>query len=312
MKKVFITRRLPGIAKETLLPFFEVEENKKNEPLSSEYLKEIVSRYEGILSTIPDKFTKQVLENAKGLKVISNYAVGLDNIDLEFAKTKGIAVFNTPDVVTESTADLTFALLLALIRKIPQARQFVKDDKWRSWDPELFLGEELNGKILGIMGYGRIGKAVAKRALGFGLKVMFYNRPAPDEGSLLAKPVELEELLKNSDYISVHLPLTDETRGIINLDMFRKMAKKPVILNIARGPIVDTNGLIDALKQGLIRGAALDVVDPEPISGRHPLCGLENCLIVPHIGTATSECRYNMAKLAAQNIIDCLGLQNAA
>src|SRR3989344_4382795 len=208
MKKIFITRRLPAIAKELLSNHFMVDENPENKPLTPDKILEIVNKYDGILSTVADKFTAEVLINSK-VKVISNYAVGLDNIDLISAKEKGITVYNTPNVVTNSTADLTLALLLSFIRKISSAQTFVKENKWASWDPELFLGEELAGKTLGIIGFGKIGKAVAKRAESFGLKVIYYNRSKVDSDYKL---VELDYLLENSDYVSIHIPLTPETK----------------------------------------------------------------------------------------------------
>lgn len=306
MRRIFITRRLPSVAKEMLSKHFEVDENPKNEPIPKSRLPEIVADYNGVLSTVCDKFTQEMLKKSDKLEAISNYAVGLDNIDVEFANSIGISVYNTPDIVTNSTADLTFALLLSLIRKISHAREFVRQDKWKSWDPEIFLGEELAGKKFGIIGFGRVGQAVAKRAIGFGLNVIFYDPYVEVVDPHLKSrttQVELDELLKDSDYISIHVTLTNETKEMINLNSIRMMAKKPIILNIARGAIIDTDGLVDALRNGLIRGAALDVTYPEPIPGNHSICNFENCIVVPHIGTATEECRYSMAELAAQNII---------
>lgn len=313
MKKIFITRQLPSIAKDILSKYFEIDENNKNEPFPENRLPEIVSEYNGVLSTLSEKFTKETLKKRGKLEVISNYAAGLDNIDVKFAKSIGISVYNTPDVVTNSTADLTFALLLSLIRKISPARDFVRQNKWKSWNPEIFLGEELNGKKFGIIGFGRIGRAVAKRALGFGLNVIFYDPFVSNIAPFIksqTRQVEFDELLKESDYVSIHVPLTKKTENIINSDSIKKMSKKPIILNLARGEIIETNSLVNALKEGQIRGAALDVTYPEPISGSHPLCHIQNCIIVPHIGTATKECRYNMAKLAAQNIIKHFEVNN--
>jgi glyoxylate reductase len=313
MRKIFVTRKLPRAAKELLSQYFIVDENSESAPITQEKLREVVGVYDGILSTVSDKFTSEVLQRSGTLSVISNYAVGTDNIDIDTAKQRGIMVYHTPDVVTESTADLTFALLLSLIRKIPSAHDFVKMNNWKSWDPELFLGEELHGKTFGIIGFGRIGKAVAKRAIGFGLNVIYYNHSpvytdtiSDDDIWLRSKttPVELNELLKESYYISIHVPLTDETRYMINASTIAKMEKKPVLLNISRGEVVDTKSLIIALRNKQIRGACLDVTDPEPLPGDHELCALDNCIIVPHIGTATYECRQKMAEIAAQNIID--------
>lgn len=314
MKKIFITRRLPPVAKEILKKHFIVDENPENKPLSVEELREAVEIYDGILSTISDKFTEHVLNEKTKVEVISNYAVGLDNINIPLAKEKGIAVYNTPDVVTNSTADMTFALLFSLIRKIAPAQDFVRNNQWQSWDPELFLGEELAEKTLGIIGFGKIGKAVAMRALGFGLKVIYYSRSPhyPEvnnaEGNKI-KHVPLDVLLQEADYISLHLPLTTETRHFINAVTISKMSRKPILLNLARGEIVETEALLAALKSGSLRGACLDVTSPEPLTGKHPLCHLENCIIVPHIGTATKECRYNMAKLAAENIVNYFNMK---
>lgn len=305
MLKVYITRKLPSIAKELLEKDqrFSVEENAGG-VLSREKLQSVLQNYDAVLSTIPDKIDQELLKEAK-VKVISNYAIGLDNIDVASAKEKKIAVFNTPDIVTDSTADLTLALLLSFCRKIEKSGQYVKAGHWKEWDPDLFMGEELNGKTFGILGFGRIGRAVARRAVAFGLKVIFYQRHSvelPPELSFCS-PVSLEELYQSSDYLSLHVPLTEETKGLLDFGAFQKMAKKPLIINMARGAVIKTDDLVLALQKKLLRGAALDVTDPEPISGSHPLLSFENCLIVPHIGTATKECRFLMAKCAAENIL---------
>jgi glyoxylate reductase len=304
--KILITKKIHPIAKELLKQHFLVDENDSDMYLTPESLKQAVKTHEGILCTIYDRFDAQILKEATVLRVISNLGIGVDNIDLAFAQSKGIKVYNLPDVTTQSVADLTFSILLALIRKIPQAQEFVRQDLWKAWDPTAFIGEELYGKTFGILGFGHIGKAVAKRALGFGLEVIFYNRSRVSlEGELKGlKQVEWEELLMRSDYLSLHVPLTEETRGIINLKAFEQMKKKPVLINAARGTVVDTDALIVALEKGMIRGAALDVTSPEPLSGHHPLCMFENCLIVPHIGSSTLECHREMSHRAAQNLID--------
>lgn len=295
-KTVFITRRLPGIAEEMLAKHFRVVANRKNKAITRQELGEAVSRYDAILSTVSDRFDADIIAKKKNLQAISNYAVGLNNIDVEFAKKNAVAVYNTLDVVTQSTADLTFAILLSLVRKIDEARHFVKNNKWSGWDPEIFLGEELGGKTFGIIGFGRVGQAVAKRAAGFGLRVIFCDRSK--------KGVSLRTLLRESDYISIHVPLQDDTRYLINKNSINEMKKKPIIINMARGEVVETDSLVDALKNGRLRGACLDVTDPEPIKGSHPLIAMKNCIIVPHIGTATVECRLAMAKMAAENIIN--------
>jgi len=307
MIKVFITRRLPSIAKEILNEKFEVHESNKNDPYPRDKLPEIVAIYDAVLSTVSERFNKEILGQKGKLKVISNYAVGLDNIDVSYAQSIGITVYNTPDIVTNSTADFTFAILLSLIRKISSAVVFVKQGKWKAWDPELFLGEELFDKVFGIMGFGKIGQAVARRAIAFGLNVIYYDILTKQvDPSIVScvKSADLNNLLKMSDFISIHIPLTEENRGLINNDLINKMEKKPIILNMSRGDIAVTDDLVDALKEGKIRGAGLDVTSPEPLPGNHPLCHFDNCIVMPHIGTATHECRINMAKNAAQNIIN--------
>lgn len=303
--KVYITRKLPSIAKELLeAKGFAVEENLDG-VLDRSKLISAVQTYDALLTTIPDILDQEVLKNAKA-KVISNYAIGLDNIDLAYAKQKKIAVFNTPGIVTDSTADLAMALLLSFCRRLEEAFSFVKDNAWKEWSPDLLLGDELKGKTLGVVGFGRIGQAVAKRALAFGMQVVFYQRSFINSLSFDLKgcrQVGLDELYQTADFLSLHVPLTEETRGMVDLTAFRKMQKRPLLLNLARGPVVKTADLIVALKEKLIRGAALDVTDPEPLPASHPLLQFDNCIVVPHIGTATRECRTLMAKKAAENII---------
>jgi glyoxylate reductase len=307
MRKIFITRRIPDIAKELLLKQgFAVDVHPKS-TLSRQELIALVKEYDGILSMLSDFFDEEILAQKERLQVISNYAVGLDNIDLESAKKMGIAVLHLPDIVTNSTADLTLALLLAFSRKICESRDYVRKGLWKEWKSDLFVGDELFGKTLGILGFGRIGQAVAKRALGFGMKILFSSLSKKELDEDLKKKciqVTQEELFASSDVISLHVPLTPTTRGMIDLGQLRQMKKKPLLINMARGPVIKTDDLIIALKEGMIRGAALDVTDPEPLPGSHPLCSMENCWIVPHIGTATRECRWNMAKVAAENLID--------
>lgn len=306
MKTVFITRRLPRVAEQMLSRHFKVTANKENKPISGSQLLNAVSKYDAILSTVSDKFTADVIAKKKNLEVISNYAVGLNNIDVPFARKNGIAVYNTPDVVTESAADMTFALLLSLVRKIEDARNFVRKNRWLGWNPEIFLGEELCGKTFGIIGFGRIGQAVAKRAIGFGLRVIYCDKSKKRPKNLAGgmRRVDLKTLLKKSDYISIHVPLENDTRHMVNKKIIGEMKKNPIIINMARGEIVESGALVSALRTGQVRGACLDVAEPEPIKGSDPLANMENCLVVPHIGTATVECRNAMAKLAAENIIN--------
>ena len=250
MNKVFISRRLPNIARELLSEEFKVSYNNENKPLEKKKLYDLVENYDAILSTVSDKFTKDILQCKGKLKVISNYGTGIDNIDKNFAEIKGISVYNTPDIVTNSTADLTVSIFLALIRKIIPAQKFVIENKWKHWDPEIFLGEELHGKKFGIWGFGKVGSAVAKRAKGFGLEIIFNNRSRiENSGDPSFRQVELDELFHESDYLSIHLPLNNETEGLINYEIFSKMRKKPVIINMARGEILVTQALIQALSE---------------------------------------------------------------
>ncbi len=300
MTKIYITRKMPA-AEEVLRKHFDIEVNPDDRILTRDELKKVVRDFDGVLTTLADKVDKEVLEQAKQLKAVSNCAAGLDNVDLQVAKERKIAVFNVPDATTQSTADMTFAILLSLIRKVSEAEEYVKKGLWKTWEPNLFLGEELQGKYFGIIGFGKIGKAVAERAQGFGLKVLGYARSKFDVTGV--SQVSLDELYEKSHFISLHVPLTPETKGLINKDSIKKMKQKPVIVNIARGPVIVTEDLVQALKDGTIRGAALDVTDPEPILPSHPLCHLKNCLIVPHIGSATVECRTLLARTAAENLM---------
>lgn len=303
MNKIFITRQIMPIARELLSAHFEVEENLLDQPITREELKKIVQHFDGILSMVSDRLDREILEHATRLKVISNCGAGLDNVDTAVAKGRKIAVFNVPDATTQSTADMTFAILLSLIRRVGEAESFVKRGLWKGWDPSFFLGEELFGKYFGIIGFGKIGKAVAQRALGFGLKVLVFARKKLDITDPRIEQVSLDELYQKSHFLSLHVPLTSETQGMIDKTAFQKMAQKPVIINMARGAVIRTEDLVKALKEGTVRGAALDVTDPEPILPSHPLCHLKNCLIVPHIGSATVECRTLLARKSAENLI---------
>ena len=309
-KRVLLTRKLPGIASEILHQRYHVDAMPENEPYPTPLLQDAVREYDAILATISEQFDREILGSGGRLKVISNFAIGLDNIDVQHAAALGIQVCNTPDAVTESTADLTLGLLLSHSRHINQADTYVRNSKWTKWDPYLFLGEEMSGQCLGSLGFGRCGQAVAKRALGFGMTVRFYDRTT--RNTKLSEVgdidfVEYPELLRISDVLTIHLPLTPQTKGLIGNESFLKMSRTPLVLNMARGDIVDTDALIQALERKRIRGAILDVVSGEPISGEHPLCRFSNVLLSPHIGTATIKARRKMASAAAKNIINALG-----
>jgi len=260
---------------------------------------------EGLLSLLTIPVGESLLNNSPRLKVVSNMAVGVDNIDLEACTRRGIPVGHTPGVLTEATADLTIALLLAIARRLPQASRDASQGRWRTWSPSGWLGADLSGATLGIVGMGKIGRAVAQRARGFGMHLV-YSDPNPNqdvEGRLGARALPLSNLLAQSDFISLHVPLTMETRGLINAQTLGSMKSSAYLVNTARGQVVDTRSLTDALQAGRIAGAALDVTDPEPLPSDHPLYSLPNCLITPHIGSATLSTRRRMAEMACENLL---------
>jgi glyoxylate reductase len=239
------------------------------------------------------------------LKVISQMAVGHDNIDIAAAKTRGIPVGNTPGVLTEATADLTFALLLAGARRILEGVNYIQHGKWQTWEPKTLLGADVTGATLGIIGFGRIGQAVAKRAAGFDMRVLAYGPRLTNEQALAAgaQSVDLDALLRESDFVSIHTPLNNNTRHLINAQTLRRMKSTAILINTARGPIVDQQALYEALKDGVIGGAALDVTNPEPLPQDDPLLTLPNVTIVPHIGSASIKTRNRMASMAADNLL---------
>lgn len=261
----------------------------------------------GVLTLLTDRVDNELLDRAgPGLRVVSNYAVGYDNIDVRACAARGIAVGNTPGVLTETTADFAFALLMAAARRIPEASRFVQAGKWTAWGPLLLLGSDVSGATLGIVGFGRIGQAVARRASGFGMEILYSSRTAVGpalEAELGARQVPLAELLARSDFVSLHVSLGPETHHLIDAAALALMKPTAILVNTARGPVVDSAALYAALRDGRIGGAALDVTDPEPLPLDHPLLGLDNCLIVPHVASATTATRGRMAAMAAANLI---------
>jgi glyoxylate reductase len=255
------------------------------------------------LLTIP--VDEELLESAPRLKVVSSMAVGVDNIDLAACTRRGIPVGNTPGVLTEGTADLTLALLLSTARRLPEAAADARQGNWHTWSPAGWLGADLSGAVLGIVGMGKIGAAVARRAAGFGLKLIYTNNSSRSdvEAEFGAEQVSLGELLERSDFVSLHVPLTPETRGLIGEKELRRMKPSAILINTARGPIVDQDALLLALRQGWIAAAGLDVTTPEPLPPEHPLFAQPNCLVLPHIGSATHNTRRRMAELACYNLL---------
>ena len=260
---------------------------------------------EGLFCLLTIPVNETLLKKAPRLRVVSNMAVGVDNIDVSACTQHGIPVGNTPGVLTDGTADLAMALLLSAARRLPEASQDARSGRWTTWSPTGWLGADLNGSVLGIVGMGKIGKAIAQRAKGFGMDLVYSDVQAwPEvEAALGAKRFPVEELLRTSDFVSLHTPLTPETRGLMNEERLRWMKPGAILINTSRGPVVDMQALARALQEGWIAAAALDVTDPEPLPMDHPLFRLPNCLILPHIGSATQNTRRRMAELACENLL---------
>jgi glyoxylate reductase len=294
MARVFVTRRLPGTALERLGAEHEVEVWPERTPPGREELLARIEELEGLLSLLTDPVDAELIAAAPVLRAISNYAVGTDNVDLEAASARGIPVGNTPDVLTESTADLAVALMLGASRRLVEGDAYVRRGEWRTWEPELLLGHDLHGSTVGIVGLGRIGRAVHRRLEGFGCELLFTD----ESGG-----VTLEELLERSDFVTIHCPLTPDTRGLIGEEALRRMKETAYLVNAARGPIVDTDALARALEAGEIAGAALDVTDPEPLPVDHPLLDAPGLVVLPHIASATHATRERMADMAVDNLL---------
>ncbi|HEY5187982.1 MAG TPA: D-glycerate dehydrogenase [Solirubrobacteraceae bacterium] len=296
MARCFVTRDLPGPALDRLRDAHEVTVWPEARPPSPAELAEGARSAEGLLSMLTDTLDADFLDGCPELKAIANYAVGYDNIDVSAARERGIRVGNTPDVLTGATADLAFALLLAIARGLPEAADSVRRGEWQTWGPTAYLGREVHGATLGIIGMGRIGRAVAQRAAGFEMEVLHTGRGG----------VPLLQLLARSDFVSIHCPLTPETHHLINEAALDKMKPTAFLINTARGPIVDQAALRRALTEGEIAGAALDVTYPEPLAGDDPLLTAPNLLVVPHIGSATGATREQMATVAVENLLAAL------
>lgn len=301
--KIFITRLIPDLGLDLAKQHFPtLEVWTHNLPLTREQLLEKVRGVDGLLCLLTERIDAELMDAiGSQVKVISSMSVGVDHIDLAEATKRGIPIGNTPGVLTDATADQAFTLLLAAARRISEAERYVRAGKWVTWTPSLLLGVDLVGSTLGIVGFGRIGQAVAKRAQGFDLRVIYHDPTA--EPVYGAQPVDLDTLLHESDFISIHVPLTQNTRHLVNADFLSKMKPNAVLVNTARGGVLDQTALYNALKSNQIFAAALDVTDPEPLPMDSPLLQLENCLIVPHLGSASKRTRDQMSLLAAQNLI---------
>jgi glyoxylate reductase len=292
--KVFVTRRLPGGALDRLAAEHDVEVWSQQMPPGREELLARAPELDGLLSLLTDPVDSELIEAAPRLKAISNYAVGVDNVDLEAAAARGIPVGNTPDVLTDTTADLAVALMLGISRHLVEGDAYVRRGEWRTWETGLLLGHDLHGSTVGIVGFGRIGRAVARRLEGFGCEILHTSKRGG---------VPLEELLERSDFVTLHSPLTAETRGLIGDEALARMKPTAFLVNTARGPIVDSEALGSALRASRIAGAALDVTDPEPLPGGHPLLDAPNLLVLPHLGSATEATRARMADMAVDNLL---------
>jgi lactate dehydrogenase-like 2-hydroxyacid dehydrogenase len=300
--KILITRVIPDRGLSLIRERFEPVVWPHELPPGRQELVDLSRGVEGLLCLLTDKIDGSLLDSiGPQLKVISNMAVGVDNIDLPAATARGIPVGNTPGVLTDATADQAFALMLAAARRIVEADKFLRAGKWITWSPSLLLGADLVGATLGIVGFGRIGRAIARRAQGFELQVVYYD-PAgrPEYG---ARPVELKDLLRQSDFISINVPLNDETKHLVDADFLAGMKPGAILVNTSRGGVVDQAALYDALKNNRIFAAALDVTDPEPLPMDSPLLELDNCILVPHLGSASRRTREMMSLLAAENLI---------
>uniref|UniRef100_A0A7J2U4U0 D-glycerate dehydrogenase n=1 Tax=Ignisphaera aggregans TaxID=334771 RepID=A0A7J2U4U0_9CREN len=307
--KLFVTRELFTDVIEKLKKYYDVELWDRYQPPPYETLLEKVKEVDALASLLSDRIDCNLLQQAKRLRIVAQYAVGYDNIDVECATRLGIYVTNTPGVLTEATAELTWALILAVARRIVEADTFVRWGEWwrtkTGWHPHMMLGLELKGKTLGIVGLGRIGSRVAEIGKAFGMKIIYYDlsRNEALEKQLGVEYRGLDTLLQEADIVSIHVPLTKETYHLINEEKLRKMKRTALLINTARGAVIDTNALVKALSEGWIAGVGLDVFEQEPLPPNHPLTAFKNAVLVPHIGSATYDARHAMAELVAENLI---------
>jgi glyoxylate reductase len=314
--RVFVTRRLPGTALERLADVADIDLWTDHLPPAYAELSRRCASADALICLLTDRVDAALIDASPHLRVISNVAVGIDNIDVAAATARGIPVGNTPGVLTETTADLAFALMLAVARRIVEADQFVREGRWQTWDPNLLLGYDLHGATLGIVGYGKIGQAVARRASGFGMRVVYTSRSAKGDELLMqpravrsqsaggpAARVDLATLLREADFVSLHVPLTETTRQMIGEQQLRAMKRTAILVNTARGGVIDQRALVRALDEGWIAGAGLDVAEVEPIPDDDPLLRAPNVVVLPHIGSASHATRERMASMAVDNCI---------
>ncbi len=303
--RVFVTRIIPDEGLDLIRENTEMDLWEGDLPPAHDVLLDHLKDKVGVVSLLTDRMDAALMDANPQLKVISNMAVGYDNIDIPAATERGIPIGNTPGVLTDTTADFAFTLLMATARRLVQGVDYVRAGKWKTWGPKLLMGQDIHGATLGILGFGRIGQGMAKRASGFGMHVLYYDvyRRQDLEESMGVMYADLDTLLSESDFITIHTDLNPNTRHMFNAEAFGKMKKNAILINTARGPVVDPDALYHALKDGQILAAALDVTEPEPIPMDSPLLTLENCLIVPHIASASVATRGKMAEMAAQNLL---------
>ena len=306
MKKIFLTRTLDDLTLKKLKKRYQVEVHSGKIPISQTKLRSKIRDIEGLICFPYDKIDKKTIDLAENLKVISTYSVGFDHIDTEYAKKKGIKIGYTPEVLTDATADLTFALLLDLMRRVSEGDRIIRKKKWNEvYGAFDYVGFDLQGKTLGIIGLGRIGRTLAKRASAFDMKINYHNRKRVSktlEKTLDVKFASFEKIITESDIISIHVPHTKETEHMFNADVFRKMKNTAFLINTSRGKVVNEKDLITALKKKTIAGVGLDVFETEPIEKNSQILRLENCLITPHIGSSTIETRKKMAEITMKNL----------
>ena len=307
--RIYVSRQIFPDALDLIEKTAEIDLWPDDKPPSPEQLKEALADAEGAIINVMDRIDRPLLEAAPKLKVLSQVAVGLDNIDIPEATKRGILLGYTPGVLAKSTADLAFALLLAVARRVVESDKWVRGGNWEiSHHPMFWLGSEVNGSTLGVIGLGGIGTETAKRALGFDMKVLYHSRTRKRdvEEEYGFKYASFKRILEESDFLSIHVPLTPKTQGFISEKQLKSMKKSAILINLSRGPVVDTEALYKSLTSGSIAGAGLDVFDPEPIPSDHPILGLDNVVVLPHIGSASNRSRRDMHLLAARNLISGL------
>jgi glyoxylate reductase len=306
-EKILLTRTIHDFALKELKKKFQVEIHKGKIPISQKILKSKIKEVDGLICFPYDKIDKETIQLAKKLKVISTYSVGYDHIDTQFARENKIRVGYTPEVLTDATANMAFALLLDALRRISEGDRIIRKGQWKQiYGAYDYVGLDLHGKTLGIMGLGRIGKTLAKRAKAFDMKIIYHNRKQiskTEEKKIGVKYTTFEKLISQSDIISIHVPHTKETNQIFNMKIFRKMKNTAFLINTSRGKVVNEKDLAIALKQKIIAGAGLDVFETEPINKNHPFLKLENIVLAPHAGSSTKETRSKMAEITIKNLI---------